>query len=108
MRTQISTNVSLSTRAQANELIEKRNYSMRDVVTIGIRMLHQEEFTMDWIVSFYYDNPKRNFKTQCKTRDEAISESLNRIDVVSYIENKRTGEWVKREKNSSKFDWVTP
>ena len=44
MRTQISTNVSLSTRAQADELIEKRGYSMRDVVTIAIRKLHEEEF----------------------------------------------------------------
>jgi hypothetical protein len=46
MRTQIATNISLSTRAQADELVKYRGYSIRDVVTVGIRMLYQEEFGM--------------------------------------------------------------
>lgn len=51
MRTQIATNVSLTTRRQADELVKHCGYSMRDVVTIAIRMLYQDEFDM----STYYD-----------------------------------------------------
>lgn len=43
MRTQISTNVSERTRAQADELMRRLNYSLRDVMTVAIdRMYHDE------------------------------------------------------------------
>lgn len=64
MRTQIATNVSLATRRQANELVEQRGYSIRDIVTIGIKMLHQEEFG----TSTYYDVDFHN--TNCKSGDQ--------------------------------------
>ena len=43
MRIQISTNVSLETRSQANELIARYGYSLRDVITLGIEMLYQSK-----------------------------------------------------------------
>jgi len=43
MRTQISTNVSSRTRAQADALIQEHGYSLRDVVTIAIDRLYREE-----------------------------------------------------------------
>lgn len=47
MRTQISTNVSERTRAQADELMARLNYSLRDVMTIAIdRMYHEEVIDM--------------------------------------------------------------
>lgn len=60
MRTQIATNVSLSTRAQADELVKKRGYTLRDVVTIGIRMLYEEEFGMfsKYSVDIQYNHGK--------------------------------------------------
>lgn len=60
MRTQIATNVSLTTRRQADELIEKRGYSLRDIVTIGTRMLYQEEFGMftKYSIDQKYDHGK--------------------------------------------------
>jgi len=59
-----------------------------------------------WKVSFYYSNPKRNFETSCETKQDAVEESLGRIDVVSYIENEITGEWAKREANSTELAWA--
>jgi hypothetical protein len=42
MRTQISTSVSARTRAQADELMARYGYSLRDVVSIAIDRMHQE------------------------------------------------------------------
>lgn len=66
MRTQIATNVSLATRRQADELVERRGYTLRDVVTIGIRMLHQEEFAMDSYQLL------QNMETAAKNSDSGI------------------------------------
>lgn len=46
MRTQISSNVSQETLRQAKELVDKRGYSMRDVVTVAIRDLYLKEISM--------------------------------------------------------------
>lgn len=45
-RTQISTGVSARTREQADELITKMGYSLRDIVTIAIDRMHRKEFEM--------------------------------------------------------------
>jgi hypothetical protein len=42
-RIQISTSVSEETRQQADELIAKYGYSLRDVITLGIEKLYQEK-----------------------------------------------------------------
>lgn len=46
MRTQISTGVSERTRQQADDLINKKGYSLRDVVTVAIDRMHKQEFGM--------------------------------------------------------------
>ena len=43
MRTQISTNVSIRTRAQADTLVRKHGYSLRDVVSIAIDRMYKQE-----------------------------------------------------------------
>ena len=42
-RTQISTNVSELTRQQVDELMDRFGYSLRDVVTIAVDRLYQQE-----------------------------------------------------------------
>lgn len=45
-RTQISTGVSQRTREQADELAQKLGYSLRELVTLAIDRIYQEEFKM--------------------------------------------------------------
>lgn len=47
-RYQISTTVSQTTRQQAERLMEEREYSLRDVVSLGVQMLydrHEQEWS---------------------------------------------------------------
>lgn len=46
-RIQISSNVSIETRAQADELMDKGGYSLRDVLTLGIEGLYREKVQND-------------------------------------------------------------
>lgn len=55
MRTQISSGVSERTRQQADELIEQKGYSLRDLVTIAIDRMYKQEIPQ----IFHYTNDTR-------------------------------------------------